>query len=272
MKFNFIFILIFLLQAQWCLAENLTSKFKHGERLSYVAKWTGIPAGEIVMSTNFIEKDQKQMMEMKLEAKSSMVISMMYKVHEVIQSRVHTNTFLADSLYKNSLQGRRHYQETISFNFSDNLIQYQKDNLKNKKNLPEKHTFKITKGIQNIFDPLSIFYYLRTLSWKTLGDESPELFVCADRKGIYSLKFKLAKKKFIETAAFGRREVFYLVPSAEFKGAIVKSGKLELWLDTLTGIMLRMKMSIPVGYASFELQSAKNSELTSTSFRSRRRR
>jgi len=260
---------IFLWSLTCLSGSDLSSKFKNNEVLTYVVKWTGIPAGEIVMSSRIFKIDDNQFIDMSLSAKTNGMLSMVYKVHETIKSRASGNVFKSLTFKKESKQGRRHYKENFNFAYNEAVISYEKNNLA-KKSSPEKREYKIKDGVKQIFDPLSVLYYLRTIKFSKDNPISPMMSVFADKKGVYEVQYKLKKITHITSAAYGRRKVYNIEPTAEFKGTIVNSGKLELWVDVETGVLLRIKMSIPIGYASLELRSAKGSDLKHTSFRHRR--
>ena len=255
-----------------CLTgSELSPKFKNNEVLTYVAKWTGVPAGEIVMTSRIFKSGEIEFMDMSLSAKTNGMLSMVYKVKETIKSRVSGNLFKTLTFRKESKQGRRHYKENFDFDYSTATIKYEKNNL-SKKSSPEKREYEIKEGVKQIFDPISVLYFLRTFEFSKENPISPALSVFADKKGVYEVQYKLKKITYITSATYGRRKVYNIEPTAEFKGTIVNSGKLELWVDVETGVLLRIKMSIPIGYASLELRSAKGSDLKYKSFRYRRRK
>jgi hypothetical protein len=262
-----IFLLTFSLSAE----QKLSSKFKNNEVLTYVAKWTGVPAGEIVLSSRISQVGDQQYFDMGMFAKSTGVLKMVYKLRETIYTRVYANNFTSKRFKKESKQGRRHYKEDFVFDYEKQEVRFEKNNLINK-GAPEKKVHKIEKKGDVILDPLSVLFYIRNLSFSKENSKSPELKVCADKKGIYTIQYKLVNISHINSTAFGRRKVYHIQPTAEFKGTIVDSGKLDLWVDVETGVLMRIKMSIPVGYASLELRSAKGSDLKYQSYKSRRKR
>jgi hypothetical protein len=269
--FGLIFVLFFAVFLP-LKANSQLSKFNNNEKLTYVVKWTGIPAGEIVMSSRLIEAmGNIRFFDTKMTARTNGMLSMVYNVREDISSRVSVDKFRSITFNKTSRQGRRHYTESFNFNYNDKKVNYIRMNLA-KGGKPDKREYKIDNKDDRIFDPLSVLFHLRNIKFDDGKKVSPPMKVFADKKGIYTIQYKLKKTTYINSKGFGRRKVYNIEPSAEFKGTIVSKGKLELWVDVETGIIMRLKMSIPIGYASLELSGTQNSKLKYKSYRSRRRR
>lgn len=236
------------------------------EKLVYVAKWTGIPAGEISMQTNL--DTQGNFFGIELKAKTNFVLSMVYKVRDTIRTRIKIKSFSSSYYYKDVRQGRRHLEEIAIIDDTKLKIRYSKQNHSAGEKANVK-LFDIKKDELPIQDPLSIIYLLRTLDFSKF--ESETIHVFAD-KGVYRLKFRKIGESKISTVSFGTREVIHVEPTAEYQGAIVSSGKLELWLDRESRIPLRLKFSIPVGWAALELKESNHPLLISQSLRNRRNR
>jgi hypothetical protein len=241
--------------------------FLDGEELSYVVKWTGVPAGEIDMKTHRLG-DEKWQFE--LVAKTNSFWSMIHKVRDVVTADVSEKPFRSLVFKKDAAQGRRHILETIQMDYANSLVHRTKQNISAGEQ-PSTSEIKIEPSIESIQDPLSIIYLLRTFEFKHRQELDKKFHVFAS-KGIYELNFILKEELIFESSIFGPRRVWHIEPSAEYEGSLVSSGKLELWVDCDTGIPLRLVFNIPVGWATLELKSTNNPTLESTSFRQRRRR
>ena len=57
------------------------------------------------------------------------------------------------------------------------------------------------------------------------------------------------------------RECLKVEPEAEFKGLFERKGKMQIWLDVATGIVLKMSAEIPFGPAEVILSGHKDSPL-----------
>lgn len=239
--------------------------FIDGEELSYVAKWTGVPAGELDMKTKMVGRE---LWQFEVHAKTNSFWSMVHKVRDKITSSVAEKPFRSLAYSKDESQGRRHILEEVTADYEKDLIRRSRQNLSagEKASVDE---FKLDPEMNAVQDPLSMIYLLRTFEFKNIQELDKTFSVFASKE-TYSLKFNLKGDLVFESAIFGPRRVWHLEPSAEYAGNLVTKGKLELWVDCETGIPLRLVFNIPVGWASLELKSTNNPKLQSTSFRERR--
>ena len=239
--------------------------FVDGEELSYVAKWTGVPAGELDMKTKMLSPGHWQF---EVQAKTNSFWSMVYKVRDKITSSVAEKPFRSLQYKKDEAQGRRHILEEVGVDYEKDSIRRSRQNLSAGENVSVEE-FKLDPEIDAIQDPLSMIYLLRTFEFKNVQELDKTFSVFASKE-TYSLKFNLKEDLVFDSALFGQRRVWHLEPSAEYAGNLVTKGKLELWVDCETGIPLRLVFNIPVGWASLELKGTNNPKLQSTSFRQRR--
>jgi len=242
------------IDAEWKLID--------GERLAYAAKWTGIPAGELVMVTAKVPRLGDDMYELRLEANTNSFWSMVYRVRDVIHSRVNVREERSHYYYKDVKQGRRHLEEKTTINYEGKKIIHSKQNLpaNEKANLKE---FPIEETQNQLFDPLSMIYGLRKIDFSKPMNTTSDLNnfnVFAD-KGVYNLAFRLGESEAIKLNNGEVREVWKIEPTAAYEGGIVDSGKLEIWLDKKTGIPLKLLFNIPVGWATLELNDSNHPDL-----------
>lgn len=258
LQISFLILFIFSLiplQAEW--------ELENGEELTYSAKWTGIPAGEIEMQTVKMPRLGENMYEFRLKASTSAFWSMVYKVRDTIHSRVNVKEKRAYYFYKDVKQGRRHLEEKSTISYEGNKIIHSKQNFSAKENANIKEIELDEVKQQKVLDPLSIIYLLRSINFNE--QEESEQFNIFAGKGIYELKYLKKKSETLSTRAFGSREVWLVEPSASYKGGIVDAGRLQLWIDKKTGIALKLMFHIPVGWATLELKKSNNSQLKSKS-------
>lgn len=250
------------------LKAESNSYLKDGEKLSYLVKWTGFNAGTIDLETKRNQKLENKPYEIHLKAISNRMVSMFYKVNNDIISRIDDKQFKSKYYYKNIRQGKRHLEEITHLKYDEKKIKYSKQNISAKEK-PGLKDFKMSSSDQLIQDPLSLIYFMRTLSFSE-KKEKKGIKVFAD-KGIYQLDFKVIKKMDMKSLRFGTRSVYVIEPNAKIKGVFIKSGKLKLWIDQKTMIPLRMEFSIPVGWASLELNQSNHPNLKPSTYQSRRR-
>ena len=229
------------------------------EELSYQVKWTSFSAGQIELSTTKMEGGAAAPYEIRLTAKTNSFVSMFYRVENLVLSHVAADSFKSLYYYKNIRQGRRNIEEKSTFDYAGNVIHFSRQNLGVKNESAGLQEFPMGSANLLLQDPLSLIYCLRTLEFRKPGDEQ-QMQVFAD-KGIYELRFKFLGEESISTASFGTKNVLHVKPTAIYRGAFVDDGELELWLDQSTRIPLRMKFSIPVGWATLELTTSSHPEL-----------
>ena len=240
--------------------------FVDGEELNYVVKWTGVPAGELDLRTKRLADKSWQF---ELEAKTNGFWSMVYKVRDRVTSTITEDPFRSIQFKKDEAQGRRHILEDISFDYEKDTIQRSRQNLSAGEKASVEN-FKLAPEIVAVQDPLSMIFLLRTLEFKHKEELDKNFSVFASKE-TYNLKFNLKEELVYDSSIFGPRRVWYLEPSAEYEGALVAKGKLELWVDCETGIPLRVVFNIPVGWATLDLKSTNNPSFESTTFRQRRK-
>lgn len=262
---RFIFCLSLCGSGAWAeTGKGLVDK----EVLSYIVSWTGLPAGKINMVTKRNDKLEGSPFEIHLRAESNSFVSMFYKVRNLVVSRIPEGKFKSIYYYKDIRQGRRHLEEIAKLDYEKSIIDYSKQN-KSAGEDPGTKKFKIESSWNEIQDPLSLIYYLRTIDFEKRKPED-KIFVFAD-KGVYEMTFKLVSVHTLTTSRFGARKVYHLKPTAQYKGAFISDGDLEIWLDFNTGIPLKLKFSIPIGTATMELNSTNRKDLHPNTYRKRRK-
>ena len=138
---------------------------RDGEELEYAAKWTGVPAGQIVMSTKHQPRLGEKMYEISLDAKTSSFWSMVYKVRDTIKTRVNVEEGRSYFFYKDVRQGRRHLEEKATISYQGEKIIYSKQNFSAKEEANIKEFELDSEKHQVICDPLSIIYKLRSIDF-----------------------------------------------------------------------------------------------------------
>lgn len=236
-----------------------------GEELRYVIKWTGMPAGEIIMSVETAPDDSGGDLELSLKTRTNKLLAALYKIEDEVSSVIQGDKLRSTFFSKNIKQGKRRLLERANIDYSAQQINYLQQNI-GKSQKPNQIQLPIESQI--IYDPLSIFYAIRLMKFKV--GESSESIDVFDRGKLYALSFKAVESSIIHSKTFGERKVFQVEPAAGFEGVLISSGKMTLWVDQETGIALRIKVEIPVGWAVAELTNSNHPNLESTQYRSRR--
>jgi hypothetical protein len=250
------------------LVSQAEEPFFNGEHLEYSAKWTGVPAGEITLSTSKKEGDR---WVFTMIAKTNSFWSMVYKVRDTVTSTVSITPFRSHTYYKDAHQGSRHVVEKVEMDYKKREVRRSKQKISaNEK--PSLNTIKLEKHQDLVLDPLSMIFGIRKFSFLDTEELKKSEFHVFASKGIYDLKFELIEELDYNSQLFGTRKAWHVKPSAEYEGSLVSKGTLELWVDCLTGVPLKILFNIPVGWATLELKSSNRSDLKKKPIRSRRRR
>jgi hypothetical protein len=238
--------------------------FTDGENLHYSAKWTGIPAGEIKLATE-IDGGRYQF---ELKAKTNTFWSMVYKVRDVITSEVEIDKFRSIRYREDSRQGRRHVEEIVLADYQERTIKRIKQNHSAKESAHEK-TFALDEEWEAIQDPLSMVYHLRNFEFKNPKELDGEIPVFVGKE-VYRLQYAFKGELVFESSIFGSRRAWRIEPKAHRGGVLYSKGKMEMIVDCVTGVPLRITFHIPVGWARLELKRSNHPKLMSKSFRQRR--
>jgi len=219
--------------------------FSIEEEIKYTVRWEMVRAGEASFKVlPFTKINGEKAYHFKLEVKSNRYIDMLYKIrdrHEGFTDYEVTQSFL----YKKTQSGKDRRQVKVRFDWEDKTATY--SNFGNKRD-------PITIPL-NTFDPISTFYKMRTLNFKTDQDLS---FPVTDGKKCFTQKGKVVKREKI-TIPSGTFDTYQLdVQVNHFSGVFKKSENptVKLWV-TADGrkIPVRIKVKVFIGSVIFDLVS-----------------
>jgi hypothetical protein len=226
-------------------ATEIVIPFRPGERLTFQAKWSFIPAGEAVLEILPIEDlNGIRSYHFVMTAKTYSFIDLIYKVRDRIDA--FTDLKMTHSLlYEEKNEGKRKKDVVVNFNWEKQEAEYSNFGEK-RKPIP------LTPGS---FDPLSIFYAFRLHEL----EENKELQVpVTDGKKCVIGKAKILKREKIKVAS-GMYDTYLVVPELEHIGGVfakTKDAKLEIWVTADTRkIPVKIKSKVVVGSFVGELIS-----------------
>ena len=224
--------------------ENLIP-FRPGERLTFQAKWSFIPAGEAVLEILPIENlNGIRSYHFVMTAKTYPFIDLIYKVRDRIDA--FTDVEMTHSLlYEEKKEGKSKKDVVVNFNWEKQEAEYS--------NFGEKR--KPISLRPGSFDPLSVFYAFRLHELK----ENKELQVpVTDGKKCVIGKAKILKREKVKVAS-GTYDTYLVVPDLEHIGGVfakTKDAKLEIWVTADTRkIPVKIKSKVVVGSFVGELIS-----------------
>ena len=229
------------------IAGEKDSPFHPGEKLTFVLKWTIIPAGESVLEVLPMETmDGVKTYHFLMTAKSNAFIDAFYKVRDRIDA--YTNIEMTHSvLYKKKQrEGNSHRDVIVKFDWQNNKAQYT--------NLNEKRPpIDIMPGS---FDPLSAFYFVRFFDFKkTSKIERP----VTDGKKCIICKLSVIKRETLKLKS-GTYDTYLIEPELKHIGGVFeksKDAKIQLWVTADKRRMpVKIKSKVVVGSFVGELVSA----------------
>ena len=244
-------IWLFSAGAAWSAdAPFLSQAFVPGERLTFILKWTVIPAGEAVLEV----LPQEHMAGIDahhfvLTARSNAFVDAFYMVRDRIDA-------WADSAMRQSLlyrkkqhEGRTRRDITVSFDWEDMTVQYT--------NADEvREPVSISAGT---FDPLSIFFWSRSANLVVGGRiQRP---VTDGKKHVMGVADVVRRETV--TVSAGTFDTFLIEPDLTHVGGVFEKSpdaKIQLWVSAdYRRLPVKLKSKVIVGSFSGELVSVTGS-------------
>jgi len=224
------FISIFLFLVSDAFALNIP------EKLVYDLTWTGVKAGTATLEiTN--EKDSIKIIS---TAHSANWVSVFYTVEDRVEARLiktHSSLFVGSPQnYRIKIrEGRHRRDKEVIFNHENQKASYINHLDGNKKEI-DIHA--------NVLDPLSSFYYVRTLNIEV----GKSVFVdILDSKKIWNVEVQVLRKERLETQT-GSFDTIVIKPLMKSEGIFNRKGDMYIWLtDDMKRIPVKMQTKVAVG-------------------------
>ncbi len=221
--------------------------FRPGEKLTFVLKWTIIPAGEAVLEVLPLETvNGIESHHFVLTARSNAFVDQFYKVRDRIDAFTDMKMTHSILYKKDQLEGTSRRDVVVEFDWEKSQAQYSDFNTK-------LEPIDLTPGS---FDPLSAFYFVRLVGLKTkLIIKRP----VTDGKKCVIGKAAVIKRETIKLAS-GTYDTFLIEPEIEHIGGVFeksKDAKIQLWVTAdHRRIPVKIKSKVVVGSFTGELVSA----------------
>jgi len=239
---------IAILGSSFCVnAGEMDFPFYPGEKLTFLLKWTIIPAGEGVLEVLPMETiDGVKAYHFSLTAKSNAFIDTFYKVRDKIDA--YANSEMTHSLLykKKQREGKTHRDIVVNFDWLNNKTQY--TNFKDKR-----PPIDLRPGS---FDPLSAFYFVRLFDFQEKSKiERP----VTDGKKCVIGKLSVIKRETLKLKS-GTYDTYLIEPELKHIGGVFeksKNAKIQLWVTAdKRRIPVKIKSKVVVGSFVGELVSA----------------
>jgi hypothetical protein len=251
-------VLLIVVSGNLCsvASEEAMHPFRPGEAMYYTLRWGAIPAGEATLEVHDMKEVQGiEAYHFVMTARSNSFVDMFFKVRDRIDS--YADADMSHTLFfkKNQLEGKTRRYIRVNFDWKKNESSYV-----NFDSEP-----RIINQLPGSFDPLSVFYFSRTLDLQA-GKEF-EHPVSDGKRSMMGI-LRVTGKERVSVAA-GTFDTLLLEPDLKkVEGVFSKKlkAKIKLWVtDDDKRMLVKMKSKAKIGSFVAELDSYKGVELTKTS-------
>jgi len=220
--------------------------FPVGEEIDYEIFWGIFMVGEAATKAEWVERDGRRFVSLRMDAKSNGLVEKLYPVKEFMETILDPVTFLPLSFEKDSHEGDRHYHEITTFDH-----QALKGLWRSLTKDQEKE-FDIEADTRDL---MGLMYWIRkdpirageTRSYQVMTDEKMyELIITSGRKDPVRLK------------EYGKIGCIKMEPKGKFNGMFVRKGRMWLWLsDDERYTICRAVASVPVASIKIMLKEVR---------------
>lgn len=242
-------LLRYLLLIITAFSAFTVTEAKKAETLYYVVsyKWGLVrkDAGDATL-TMTPRGDQTELV---LTAKTRPWADRFYEVRDTLRSVTSGPNFLPLSYVKTAHEGGNYARDEIKFSRSGSAVTAKCNKLRIRKNGKRKSgTFQM-KGTGEVFDMLSVFYYLRNVDYVSLQRGKPKtvtIFSGSDKSETVTIRF--VKEETVEMKDKTRRKAFLLKLGFTSDGHKKSNDDIRVWVSADGAhIPLLLVGSLPVG-------------------------
>jgi LysM repeat protein len=214
-----------------------------GEKLTFAVQYAGVTGGYATLSvTETVEQMGRSCLHIQATAKTNAFFDTFYKVRDVIDSYIDTESIISWRYEKHTHEGPH---------TPDNDV-YLFDQRAHKMSHPV--SGKQIDTPADVQDVLSCFYWFRTLDWK-VGDEI-SIPVASDEVKNYELKVNVLKKERVSCLA-GDFDTVLVQPHLKSAGVFQQKGEVFIWItDDARHIPVKIQSKIALGSININLQDA----------------
>ncbi len=215
---------------------NHVSAFTMPEKLVYDLTWIGVKAGAAVLET----ANDKDTIRVTSTAKSAEWLSVFYMVDDRVETTLAkgaSRIFVGRPLnYRIRIrEGRHRRDKEIVFDYGGRKAVYI-DHLGNEKREVKIH--------DNVFDPLSVLYYVRGLDLTVGRSVFVDVF---DSKKLWNVEVQVLGKERISTV-LGDVDTVLVKPLLKSEGIFNRKGEVVIWFtDDQKRIPVKMTSKVAVG-------------------------
>ena len=236
-------ILLYAIGPSSAAAGSVTA-FQPGERLEYVLKWAGIPAGDSIME--IVEGDEVEgatLYRVISTAKSRSFVDLVYKVRNRYETHIHPSDGLTRMYVFDMKEGGKRENRTYLFDQNSHSVR----RISEKKKRIQADDYEILPQTQ---DTLSALYALRNESLEKGDSISYNVFEGTKN---WELVIDVIAEEEIEVRA-GKFETLVVYPKLKFEGIFRRKGELHVWLTKdQWHIPVLMRSKVRIGSIDAEL-------------------
>ena len=247
-------VLCLLLVATACPVEGragAAQAFKPGERLVYRLRWTIVDAGEAVLNVRPMATiDGRTVHHFELSVRSNAFIDAFYKVRDEVDAYADIDLNRSAYYQKAQREGRTERDVTVAFDWQTNTARYTKVE-------KEGTEVKTTLLMPGSFDPLSAFFYVRSVPITGPGMviERP---ITDGNKNVVG-QVRVVKRETISVSG-KNYDTFLIEPDLKHIGGVFEKSpdaKIQIWVTAdQRQIPVMLKSKVVVGSFVGELVDA----------------
>ncbi|MEW6066691.1 MAG: DUF3108 domain-containing protein [Nitrospirota bacterium] len=217
--------------------NSYAASFNIPERLVYDLTWGGIKVGTASLEIT----DDGDRLKIISKTRSAKLISVFYTVDDRIESILFKNSSFSHIgepvNYKVMLkEGKYRRNREVIFDHINNRAKHI-DYLKNKNKEYDIPPF--------IFDPISGFYYLRTLR---LAVGKPLYLTVFDSEKVWNTEVQVLKKEKVDLP-IGTFDTIVVKPLIKSEGIFYRKGEILIWLtDDMKHLPVKVETKVPIGH------------------------
>lgn len=218
------------------LLSGNASAFNVPEKLIFDLTWAGLKAGTATLEI----ANEKGHAKIISTARSADWLSAFYRVDDrtesVLKNTQSTSFIGLPENYRIKLrEGSHRRDKEATFDHANRMVIFI-DHIRN-----EKKTYKIG---EDTFDPLSGFYFIRTMKYEVGKSVYVNIF---DSKKLWRVEVQVLRKEKIKTK-LGEFDTVVIKPLMRSEGIFNKKGDMYIWLtDDLKRVPVKMQTKVAVG-------------------------
>jgi len=235
-------ILFCILNITFFAAACFADPFKIPEKFVYDLTWTGITAGTATLEL----MNDGDTIKIISTAQSAKWVSVFYTVDDRVESTLSKNPsppFIGQPVnYRIRVrEGKHRRDKEVIFDHQNNKAKYVSylENERKEFDLPA-----------SVFDPISSFYYIRTLR---LEVGKPVYVTIFDSKKVWNVEVQVLRREKV-TLPIGTFDTIVVKPLMKSEGIFYRKGEIFIWLtDDIKHIPVKLQTKVAVGHINATL-------------------